>query len=132
MASSLRLLLDTNVFIWSAVEPRKLSSAATAVLLDPDLFRNVSVVTVWEMQIKHAVGKLPLKDSAERTAARFALQLRAEFLAPSLQHVAALENLPRIHNDPFDRMLIAQAITEGLTIVTPDPIFSAYPVSVLW
>ena len=132
MASSLRLLLDTNVFIWSAVEPQRLSSAAIAVLSDPDVFRNVSVVSVWEMQIKHAVGKLPLKENADRTAARFARQLRAEFLAPSLEHVAELERLPRIHDDPFDRMLIAQAITEGLTIVTPDPVFATYPVSVLW
>jgi len=132
MANSLRLLLDTNVFIWSAVEPRKLSAAAAAVIADPDVFRNVSVVSVWEMQIKNAVGKLPLKENADRTAARFAKELRAEFLAPNLAHVAELERLPRIHDDPFDRMLIAQAITEGLTIVTNDPIFSRYPVSVLW
>jgi len=132
MANSLRLLLDTNVFIWAAVEPKRLSPAAATVLMDPDIFRTVSVVSVWEMQIKYAVGKLPLRENAERTAARFARELRAEFLAPSLEHVAELERLPRIHDDPFDRMLIAQAVAEGLTILTPDPIFAGYPVSILW
>jgi PIN domain nuclease of toxin-antitoxin system len=130
--NSLRLLLDTNVFIWAAVDPRKLSATAAAVIADPDIIRYVSVVTVWEMQIKHAVGKLPLKENADLTAARFAKELRAEFIAPSILHVAELQRLPRTHNDPFDRMIMAQAITEGLTLVTPDPIFAGYPVSVLW
>ncbi len=130
--NSLRLLLDTNVFIWSAVNPRKLSSAAASVISDPDIFRYVSVVTVWEMQIKYAVGKLDLRESAETTAARFAKEIQAQFLAPTTRHVALLDKMPRIHDDPFDRMLIAQAIAEGLTIVTPDPIFKKYSVSVLW
>ncbi|MDR3689093.1 MAG: type II toxin-antitoxin system VapC family toxin [Fimbriimonas sp.] len=132
MANSLRLLLDTNVFIWSAVDPRRLTVPARKVIADADVFRQVSVVSVWEMQIKHAVGKLPLKESAERTAARFAKELHAGFLAPSVEHVALLDKLPRIHDDPFDRMLIAQAIVEGLTIVTADPVIAQYPVSVLW
>jgi PIN domain nuclease of toxin-antitoxin system len=132
MANRLRLLLDTNVFIWSAVAPRRLSAAALTVLADPEIFRQVSVVSVWEMQIKYTVGKLPLKDNAERTAARFAREIQAEFLAPNVDHVALLDRLPRIHDDPFDRMLIAQAIAEGLTIVTADPVFALYPVSVLW
>ena len=132
MANSLKLLLDTNVFIWSAVDPKRLSPAVIAVLEDPNIVRYVSVVSVWEMQIKYAVGKLPLRESAERAAARYALSIRAEFLPTSVEHVALLDKLPRVHDDPFDRLLVAQALAEGLTIVSPDDAIAKYPVSILW
>jgi len=132
MANRLKLLVDTNVFIWSAVDIGRLSPAAIAVLEDPNIRRYVSVVSVWEMQIKYAVGKLPLREPAERTAAKFAEALRAEFVPTSVEHVALLDKLPRVHDDPFDRMIVAQAIAEGMTIVTPDEVIAKYPVSTLW
>jgi len=125
-------LIDTSVLLWSGAEPERISDAAMAALLDSAATLRYSLVSVWEMQIKHSLGKLPLPEAANLTAARFASAIQAELLAPTLEHVGKLYELPRIHNDPFDRMLVAQAIHEDLTFVCPDPAIARYPVRVLW
>ena len=84
------------------------------------------------MQIKHGLGKLPLIEEADRVARRFATTLDVEFLDISLDHLSALYRLPSIHRDPFDRILAAQSIVEGLTLVSPDSVFERYPVELLW
>lgn len=132
MAARPAYLIDTSVLLWSGIEPERISDVAMAALVDSAATLRYSLVSVWEMQIKHTIGKLSLPDSANLTAARFAKAIQAELLAPTLDHVGALYGLPRIHNDPFDRMLVAQAIHEDLTFVCPDPAIARYPVRVLW
>lgn len=84
------------------------------------------------MQIKHALGKLPLPDRADVVARTMAESLRAEFLPITLEHIGALEALRGVHRDPFDRMIVAQAICEGAAIVSPDEVLRGYPVNVIW
>ena len=126
------LLFDTHSFIWWADEPAKLSPAALAALEDEDNRLYLSDASIWEMQIKVQLGKiilkLPLPDLIES-------QKRdndVEILHITTEHILALDKLPFHHKDPFDRLLIAQSIVEGLTIVTLDSEFSAYPAKLLW
>lgn len=132
MPTSTAFLLDTSVLLWSGSSQGRLSSRARQALLDSDNDCWVSLVSVWELQIKHAGGKLPLNQNADQLAMRYAAAVKAEFLDMRIQHIAALYQLPAHHRDPFDRMLVAQALVEGLTIVSPDRQFKSYPVKVLW
>lgn len=127
----MRLLLDTHIFIWWANQPEKLSAAVLSALEDEANELLLSVASVWEMQIKIQLGKLklslPLKELVKN-------QQETNHLTVSpvaLTHVLALDALPPHHKDPFDRLLIAQGIEEGLTIVTADSQFSAYSVKLL-
>jgi PIN domain nuclease of toxin-antitoxin system len=127
----MRLLLDTHVFIWWADDPEKLSPAALAALEDEANELLLSVASVWEMQIKIQLGKLklslPLKELVKNQQETNNLTVSPV----ALPHVLALEALPFHHKDPFDRLLIAQSIEEGLTLVTADSQFSAYSVKLL-
>ncbi|MEN3333997.1 MAG: hypothetical protein V7641_3362 [Blastocatellia bacterium] len=127
----MNLLLDTHTFIWWADEPEKLSADALQALEDENNHLSLSLVSVWEMQIKVQLGKiklsLPLKylvESQERAN-------ELEVLPVTREHIFALNNLPFHHKDPFDRLLIAQGIIEDATIVSADPKLSAYPVTLL-
>ncbi|MFN0137439.1 MAG: type II toxin-antitoxin system VapC family toxin [Phycisphaerae bacterium] len=128
----MRLLLDTQSFIFYVDRPDALPSAARAAIEDASNEVFLSLVSPWEMQIKSAIGKLQLsKPAAELVRAeldRAAIQL----LPIALHHIDALSRLPNHHRDPFDRLLIAQAIHEGLTIVSSDQAMAKYAVPVLW
>ena len=121
------LLLDTHVLLWANEAPERLSSEAVDALEDPtnDLF--VSSISVAEIEIKRALGKLTMKHSCHTLAAR----LDANWLNLTAAHAMGLRALPNIHADPFDRLLIAQAIAEGHTLVTSDDKVLAHPVSTL-
>ena len=127
----MRLLLDTHIFIWWADEPEKLSPAALSALEDEANELLLSVASVWEMQIKVQLGKLklnlPLKELVNNQQETNELTVSPV----ELTHVLALDALPFHHKDPFDRLLIAQSIEEGLTIVTADSQFAAYSVKLL-
>ena len=127
----MRLLLDTHIFIWWADQPERLSPAALSALEDDANELLLSVVSVWEMQIKIQLGKLklslPLKELLKNQQETNDLTVSAV----ALTHVLALDALPFHHKDPFDRLLIAQSIEEGLTIVTADSKFSSYSVKLL-
>jgi PIN domain nuclease of toxin-antitoxin system len=128
----MKLLLDTHTFIWWAGEPEKLSSNALALLEDEDNELMLSVVSVWEMQIKSQLGKLrlnvPLEDLIESQRQENGLQI----LPIELEHALALSRLPTLHKDPFDRLLIAQGRVEDVDIVSKDSEFASYPVRVIW
>lgn len=127
----MRLLLDTHIFIWWADEPDKLSSTALSALEDKTNDLILSVVSIWEIQIKIQLGKLklsqPLKELIESQQETNDLRI----LPIELAHVLALDALPFHHKDPFDRLLIAQSILEDMTLATVDQKFSAYPVKLL-
>jgi PIN domain nuclease of toxin-antitoxin system len=122
-----RLLLDTNALIWSMVRRERIPSIAIDAIEDKanDVF--VSVVSAWEIEIKAARGRLELPSSLEDA---FAAQ-SFEPLAVAMRHVHAVESLPRHHRDPFDRMIIAQAHLEDMTVITSDSEIPRYPVAVL-
>jgi PIN domain nuclease of toxin-antitoxin system len=127
----MKLLLDTHVFIWWADEPEKLSSAALAALQDETNLLILSVVSIWEIQIKTQLGKLKLsltlKELVESQQSANDLQI----LPITLAHVLALDVLPFHHKDPFDRLLAAQSIEEDATFVSADSKLSAYPIKLL-
>lgn len=128
----MKLLLDTHTFIWWASNSSKLPRNVRAYCEDPANTLLFSVVSVWEMQIKIQLGKLkvgrPLADLI--THHRRVNQMKV--LSAELEHVLALDALPAHHKDPFDRLLIAQAIVENVFLVSGDNQFSSYPVKLLW
>jgi len=128
----LKLLLDTNVFIWASVEPVRLTASAKEAILEPGNERFVSLASLWEMQIKHGLGKLPLAGQVELVGRAWCHALAAEILTVELSHLAGLYRLPPLHKDPFDRMIIAQALVEGMELVSADEVFRSYPVPVVW
>jgi PIN domain nuclease of toxin-antitoxin system len=124
----MRLLLDTHALIWLLAEPARLRAAALEAVVDPTNEVFFSVLNIAEIEIKVATGKLVRPASDASAGAR--AQGYAE-LALTAEHAAALSHLPLLHRDPFDRMLIAQALVEDLTVVTRDRAFADYDVPTL-
>jgi len=127
----MRLLLDTHVFIWWADQQEILSATALSALKDEGNELLLSVASVWEMQIKVQLGKLKLSMPLKELVATQVETNDIRTLPVELAHVLALNALPFHHKDPFDRLLIAQSITEGVTLVSADPEFPAYPTKLL-
>jgi len=121
------LLLDTHTLIWALEDNPALSAAAREAIIDGNNIVFVSAVSVWEISIKKALGKLDAPDTLLEEIERH----RFTPLEIALEHGDRAGKLPPIHLDPFDRMLIAQAQVEGLTILTADPQFRRYDVEVL-
>jgi PIN domain nuclease of toxin-antitoxin system len=123
-----KLLLDTHVLLWWLDDHRTLPPSAFAVIKEGQNLIFVSSASAWEISIKRALGKLKAPTDLEKAleANRF-LQLPI-----SVQHAMVAGDLPRHHDDPFDRMLIAQASVEGLTLVSHDPQMDPYGVRILW
>lgn len=127
----MNILLDTHTFLWWDSNPEKLSSATLAALSNPENRIFLSTVSAWEIQIKKQLGKLaitvPLDEMIESQQ-----QVNNLIILPvDLKHILALDNLPIHHKDPFDRLLIAQAKSETMSIASADPIFSQYDVSII-
>jgi PIN domain nuclease of toxin-antitoxin system len=128
----MKLILDTHTFIWWATSADKLSSNVLALLNNADNQLILSLASVWEMQIKCQIGKLQLGKSVPTLVANQQENNHLLVLPIELSHVYALENLPGVHKDPFDRIIIAQAVVEKLPIITIDPLFDRYPVVRIW
>ena len=123
----MNLLLDTHVLIWALENNPGLSESAREAIVEGENLIFVSAVSVWEISVKQAMGKLHVPDNMIKE-----IQIhRFTPLEINLQHAHLAGRLPAIHKDPFDRMLIAQSILERLTIVTRDQIINQYDVSVL-
>lgn len=123
----MRLLIDSNALIWMVGQPAVLSPQARRALQDPDNDRFVSLASIWEITIKLSRGKLVLPGKLEAAVDGMA----AAVLSITLAHIDRVGSLPFHHRDPFDRMIIAQAMEEGLTVVTRDRHFQAYGVPLL-
>lgn len=123
----MKLLLDTHVVLWAFSEPGRLSKWTQSVIVDAANVVAVSAATIWEIEIKRALGKL---DAPSGIAA---LCVEREFtpLPISFEHAEVAAHLPPHHSDPFDRMLIGQAISSGYRIVTVDRAFAAYDAELL-
>jgi PIN domain nuclease of toxin-antitoxin system len=122
----MKLLLDTHMLLWAAGNSQRLPEATRALLLDQDNDLVFSVASFWEIVIKSGLGR----DDFRVDAALLRRELRIngyEELPIAADHVLAVANLPPLHKDPFDRLLIAQATVEGMTLITTDPLVAGYP-----
>ena len=128
----MRLLLDTCTFLWLGLDSNKLSKAAAAAFLDTDNVSFLSAASAWEIANKYSLGRLSLPRKPEYFIAEG--REKSGIATLPLDEEAALltSRLPRLHGDPFDRMLVAQALIHGLVIVTPDEAIERYGVRVLW
>ncbi len=122
----MKLLLDTHILIWAAISPQRLSADARDILNDPQNDLIFSVVSLWEIGIKSALGRSDFRVDA-RLLRRNLVDNGYEELPIAAEHALAIGNLPMIHKDPFDRLLIAQALIEGVTLLTSDPLVALYP-----
>lgn len=127
MEGRLRLLLDTHTLLWTLAEPDRLSAKALAAITAEDSNVFVSIVSPWEMAIAKARGRMNPPDDLEDRLQ----QNRFELIPVRMRHVRAIESMPHHHRDPFDRMLIAQAQVDGMTLISVDRKMRQYPVSLM-
>ena len=128
----MRILLDTATFLWAVSDAPEFSQEAREFFTDPDNEIYLSSVSAWEIAVKHALGKLPLPEPPARFVP---LQRKQHGINPlPLDEDAALHltRLPLLHRDPFDRMLVCQAIVHHLAILTPDELIQRYTVRTIW
>jgi PIN domain nuclease of toxin-antitoxin system len=128
----MNLLLDTATFLWWVTDDPNLSDHAVSLIKDPPRRVFLSAVSVWEIVVKAALGKLPLPERPETLVPRLRARSGFEELPLEEEAVLLLPKLPALHRDPFDRMLLCQAIDHGLTLVTPDHQLRQYPVRTEW
>jgi PIN domain nuclease of toxin-antitoxin system len=126
------LLLDTCTFLWALWDDPELSPRARELITDPGNEVLLSAASCWEISIKHGLGKLPLPDDPARLIPEQRRRHGIGFLPLSEAEALQVHRLPSLHRDPFDRILVSQAIIDGLTILTPDPDIAAYPVQTAW
>jgi PIN domain nuclease of toxin-antitoxin system len=122
----MKLLLDTHVLLWAAGEPARLSASARRLINDADNEPLFSVASLWEIAIKRGLGRKDFQVDA-RLLRRGLLDNGYSELPIMSDHVVAVEDLPAIHKDPFDRLLVAQATVEGITLLTLDLVVARYP-----
>lgn len=126
------LLLDTVTFLWWVTGSPRLSDVARSALVDPLNTVYLSAVSTWEIALKHGLGKFPLPEAPDRLVPRLRDAHGIQALDLSEAATLQLPKLPALHRDPFDRMLICQAVAHGLTLVTPDDAVRSYPIRTLW
>lgn len=128
----MKLLLDTHTFLWMDADPAKLSATAKSLVTDPGNDLLLSATSLWEIQIKSMLGKLqlrvPLPEMVQENEQKNGLVV----LPIAADHVYYLDQLPAVHNDPFDRLIAAVACVEGATLLSADAVFQQYPVSLEW
>jgi PIN domain nuclease of toxin-antitoxin system len=124
-----KLLLDTRLLLWAAGQPRRLPREARALIAAPENELFFSAANVWEVMIKRSLGRDDF-EADPRTLRRGLLDNGYVELPIASEHVLAVESLPSIHRDPFDRILVAQAIVEGMTLITVDSTVARYPAPV--
>ncbi len=125
-------LLDTMCFLWLIREPKKVSATARDVFLETEEKIYLSYASIWEIVIKYSIGKLALAEPPEVFVPSTCRQHGIDILPFSAETFYRIRFLPHYHNDTFDRLLVAEALTQGLTILTSDPMIRRYPVPTLW
>ena len=128
----MKLLLDTCSFLWFLADAPELSAKARAAILDPANSVYLSAVSGWEIGRKYAKGDLELPGRPESLIPQVRTDSGILSLPLSEEEAISAEKLPLLHKDPFDRMIIAQALVQGMVVVTPDRAFEPYPVRLLW
>lgn len=126
----MQLLLDTHIALWALMDDRRLGQQARDAIRDPSNAIYVSAASVWEIAIKHALGRSGIPFAAGDAIGYFE-RAGYQFVQITPDHAAAIERLPPLHTDPFDRMLVAQALMEPLRLVTHDKVLSRYSDTIL-
>jgi PIN domain nuclease of toxin-antitoxin system len=121
----MRLLLDTHLLLWAAGEPDRLSAVARRLIKDAGNELMFSAASFWEIAIKRGLGRRDFQVDP-RLLRRGLLDNRYSELLIGSDHAVAIDGLPRLHKDPFDRILVAQAMVEGITLLTVDPLVAQY------
>lgn len=124
-------LLDTHIFLWYIDGNLNLLAAAKNIIEDPQSIKFVSIASFWELAIKSSIKKLIL-DKQFETLPKYMVKNKFLLLPIEFKHLLNLKTLPLHHKDPFDRLLISQAITENLTLISADQHFKPYPVNLTW
>jgi PIN domain nuclease of toxin-antitoxin system len=127
-----RLLLDTHALLWWIADDERLSPRAAALIADGGNQVLVSAASAWEIVVKSGLGRVEVPTPVDRF---FVAQLEANAFVPlpiQMRHALGLEALPDVHRDPFDRILVAQAVAEDLTLVSGDAVLRSYPVAIEW
>lgn len=128
----MKVLIDTHVFLWVLVSPKKLSLRARSVIESGDNHVLLSTASLWEIAIKEQVGKLSLPNPPERYLRRRIAESDIEMLPVSAEHALRLFSLPVHHKDPFDRIIIAQSKEEDIAVITADAVMRRYEIEVIW
>ena len=128
----MRVLLDTHAFLWWVADSPKLSDEAREIIADKQSEPVFSAVSAWEIAMKAGVGKLTLPDSPRRFVTEQLARNALDVLPIHVRHALGVHDLPDLHRDPFDRLLVAQAVAEDLTILTADTLVTRYPVQTVW
>ncbi len=128
----MHLLLDTCTFLWIVSDDTALSEKARELFVDPANNAYLSPVSAWEIAVKYKLGKLELPDFPARYVPQARERHMIECLPLVEEAALAIDRLPDVHRDPFDRMLVCQALHHAATILTPDPLIAAYPVATSW
>ncbi len=128
----MRVLLDTHAFLWLVTNDERLSEAAKSAFLDTGNSLFLSIASAWEMAIKVSLGKLTLSQPLEYLLPDQLGENGIGLLDIKLEHVLKLANLTFHHRDPFDRLLVAQAVSEGLPLLSADVAMDAYPITRIW
>ncbi len=128
----MKILLDTCTFLWILLDDPKLPSRARELFADPENKVFMSSISAWEIAIKHSLGRLSLPQAPTEYIPTQRKHHQIEALSLDEESALAIDRLPDLHRDPFDRALVAQAITHGLTLLTPDPLVHQYPARCTW
>lgn len=128
----MKLLADTHAFLWFVTDAPQLSAKAKALLESPDTERFLSIASIWEMAIKASLGKLTLRNPLEEFISEQLSLNRFTLLNISAEHALQTARLPFHHRDPFDRLLIAQSITEKIPLLSNDNALDAYGITRIW
>ncbi len=128
----MNLLLDTCTFLWLSLQPDRLGSKCRDAIQSPGSTLFLSSVVSWEIGLKHSLGKLDLPVPPRQFIPEARVDHDILPLGLTEEHTFPLADLPSLHKDPFDRLLVCQALEESLTILTPDPLIERYPVRTLW
>jgi PIN domain nuclease of toxin-antitoxin system len=128
----MKLLLDTCTFLWLIGGGRALPARVVQLYQSPETEVYLSTASAWEIAVKYASGRLPLPEPPDRFVPAERTERGIRSLAFDEESAFHVTRLPGLHRDPFDRMLVSQAIVHGLTLVTPDPLITQYPARTLW
>jgi PIN domain nuclease of toxin-antitoxin system len=128
----MKLLIDTHVLLWLAGDSKSLSTKVVDLILDEQNSLFLSFASIWEIQIKSQLGKLNITKLLPELIQQQCQTNDIQLLEVKLEHIYALKDLQNHHRDPFDRLLIAQAQTEDMTLVSADKVFALYDVNLFW
>ena len=128
----MKALLDTHAFLWWITNDSRLSARVLRLVRDPSTSVYLSVASGWEIAIKVGLGKLELSDDLDGIIQEQLTTNRIDALPVQMSHALFVRRLPKHHRDPFDRLLIAQSLVEGMPLVTSDPLIQHYPVQTIW